>query len=255
MSVEGRLVLIAGATSASGLEAARALTAAGARVVAVGRDAGRLGELAEAVRDAAPGAAAQAAVAGSASEAVRDAAPGAAAGSLRTEVCDLTDESAVVELAARVRATEGTVDGVLHLVGGWRGGGGLAGQSEDDYRFLERSFTALRHVTRAFDDDLRASESARLAVVSSTAVTRPLAGGAGYAAVKAATEAWTRAVAQGFAKAARDAGEPLRAASVIFRVKSLDGLESALAQRFADLWMSDADDVNDTIVELTDPSL
>ena len=37
--------MIAGATSASGLAAARELTRAGARVVAVGRDPGKLGEL------------------------------------------------------------------------------------------------------------------------------------------------------------------------------------------------------------------
>lgn len=222
-SVEGKVVLIAGATSAAGLAATRALVAAGARVVAVGRDASKLEPLAAEGAD--------------------------------TEVCDLTDESAVGALADRVHETFGAVGGVLHLVGGWRGGGGLAGQSDADYRFLERSFTALRHVSRAFDDDLRESDAARLAVVSSTAVGRPLAGGANYAAVKAATEAWARAVAQGFAKSARDAGRPLAAASVVFRVKSLDGLEEALAQRFADLWRSDAAEVNDTIVELTDPSL
>lgn len=222
-SVSGRLVLIAGATSASGLAATRTLVAAGARVVAVGRHAAKLTPLA---------------------------AEGAA-----TEVCDLTDDDAVAALAARIHASRGQVDGVLHLVGGWRGGGGLARQTDADYRFLERSLTSLRHVTRAFDRDLTQSEAARLAVVSSTAVARPLAGGANYAAVKAATEAWTRAVAQGFAKGARDAGRPLAAASVVFRVKSLDGLEDALAQRFAGLWTTDAETVNDTIVELTDPTL
>ena len=220
--VAGRTVLIAGATSAAGLAAAQALVAAGARVIAVGRDAAKL----DALRDA-------------------------VGGEVRTETCDLADEAAVRSLAERV----GNLDGVLHLVGGWRGGGGLAGQTDEDFRVLERSLTALRHVSRAFDAGLRASTGARVAMVSSTAVARPLAGGANYAAVKAAGEAWMRAVAQGFAKGARDAGEPLRAASVIFRVKSLDGLESALAQRFADLWRSDADEVNDTIVELTDPSL
>lgn len=239
MSVADRLVVIAGATSASGRAAARELVAAGARVVAVGRDPGKLQELADSL-DAEAGAG------------VADLGE---AGSLRTEVCDLTDEAAVAALADRVHAAEGAVDGVLHLVGGWRGGGGLAGQSDEDYRFLERSFTALRHISRAFDADLRASAAARLAVVSSTAVARPLAGGANYAAVKAATEGWARAVAQGFAKAAKDAGAPLDAASVIFRVKSLDGLEEALAQRFSDLWMSDATEINDTVVELTDPSL
>jgi NADP-dependent 3-hydroxy acid dehydrogenase YdfG len=231
MSVADRLVLIAGATSPSGLAASRVLVSAGARVVAVGRDAAKLDELAEALR------------------------PAAGPGSLRTEVCDLTDEADVAELVARLHAADGPVDGILHLVGGWRGGGGLAGQTDEDYRFLERSLTALRHVSRAFDADLRASDAGRLAVVSSTSVARPLAGGANYAAVKAATEAWARAVAQGFAKDARDGGKPLAAASVVFRVTALSGLEDSLAQRFADLWASDAEAVNDTIVELTDPSL
>jgi len=216
----GRLVLIAGATSTSGLAAARALAGAGARAVAVGRDPEKLDRLAEAV-------------------------PG-----VRTEVCDLTDAAAVQSLAERVHETEGRIDGLFHLVGGWRGGGGLSGQTEDDYRFLEGSFTALRHVTRTFDDDLRASAAGRLAIVSSTAVTRPLAGGANYAAVKAASEAWTRAVAYGFAKAARDADEPLRAAAVIFRVKALDGLEDTVADAFVRLWDADAASINDTVITL-----
>jgi len=211
----GRTVLIAGASSASGLAAALALVGAGARVVAVGRDESALARV-------------------------------AAAGA-EIEVCDLTDERAVDDLAAKI----GAVDGILHLVGGWRGGGGLAGQSDADYRFLEQSLTALRHVTRAFDDGLRASTAARVAIVSSPAVARPLAGGANYAAVKAASEAWTRAVAQGFAKAARDAGTPLTAASVVFRVKSLDGLEDALARAFVDLWDEDAVELNDAILDLS----
>ncbi len=216
--VADRTVLLAGATSASGAAAAHVLVDAGAHVIAVGRDAARLAPL----RDA----------------------------GARPEVCDLAVESDVARLAARLHDDGVRVDGVLHLVGGWRGGGGLAGQSEDDYRFLEVGLTALRHVTRAFDADLQASNAARLAIVSSTAVARPLAGGANYAAVKAAEEAWTRAVAQGFAKAARDAEVPLRAAAVVFRVKVLAGLEERLAQAYAGLWSVDAADVNDTVVEL-----
>jgi len=234
MSVAGRLVVIAGATSASGIAAVRELTSAGARVIAVGRDAGKLDELFRDVVEL-PDA---------------DAVGSGALGSLRREACDLTDESAVARLAQRIHDADGPVDGVLHLVGGWRGGGGLAGQSDADFRFLEGSFTALRHVSRAFDADLRASDAGRFAVVSSTAVVRPLAGGANYAAVKAATEAWARAVAQGFAKDARDAGRELNAASVIFRVKALAGLEAELARRFAALWMTPASETNDTIIEL-----
>ncbi len=169
---------------------------------------------------------------------------------VRTEVCDLTDETAVAELAERVHRG-GRIDGILHLVGGWRGGGGLAGQSEDDYRFLEQSLTALRHVSRAFDADLRASDAGRLAIVSSVAVNRPLAGGANYATVKAASEAWTRAVAHGFAKAARDAGTTLTSAAVVFRVKELAGFEEKLASAYVGLWAQDAASVNDSVIDLT----
>jgi NADP-dependent 3-hydroxy acid dehydrogenase YdfG len=214
----GRTVLIAGATSASGLAATRALTSAGARVVATGRSSEKLVPLA-----------------------------GLGA---HVETVDLSDERAVVELSRRLRGEGLSIDGLLHLVGGWRGGGGLAGQTEEDYRALEASFSALRHLSRAFDDDLRTSPAGRLAIVSSTAVDRPVAGGANYAAVKAATEAWTRAVAQGYAKAAREAGEQLRAAAVIFRVKSLAGLEDRLATAYAELWDRDASELNDSIFEL-----
>jgi NADP-dependent 3-hydroxy acid dehydrogenase YdfG len=222
-SVSGRRVLIAGATSASGQAAARSLIAAGARVIAVGHDRVKLDALA---------------VLGA-----------------EVEACDLTDEGAVFALAQQIHARADRVDGVLHLVGGWRGGAGLAGQSEADFRFLERSLSAVRHVSRAFNADLQASASARTAIVSSTALARPLAGGANYAAVKAAAEAWMHACAQGFAKAARDAGEPLRAAAVIFRVTTLAGSESVLASAFADLWAQDPTNLNDQVIELRPPEV
>ncbi|MBN9225662.1 MAG: SDR family oxidoreductase [Microbacterium sp.] len=218
-------MLVAGAGSASGAAAARVLVAAGARAIAVGRDDQKLARLSESV-------------------------PADAAGTVRTAACDLTDEGAVDALAAALRGDGERIDGILHLVGGWRGGGGLPGQTDEDYRALESGLTALRHVTRAFWTDLVASPSARVAIVSSTAVERPLAGGANYAAVKAAEEAWARAMAQGFAKAARDDGQPLRAASVIFRVKALTGLEDALATGFTRLWDAAAPDVNDTVIPL-----
>lgn len=222
-TLTGRTILLSGGTSAVGAVVARTALDRGARVVVAGRDAGKL----EALSEELPG--------------------------VLTMACDLTDESAVHALGDELHAAAGPIDGVLHLVGGWRGGGGLAGQSDADFRFLEHSLTALRHVSRAFDADLRASAAGRAAIVSSTAVARPLAGGANYAAVKAASEAWARAVAQGFAKAARDAGQPLAAASVVFRVKALDGLEQSLADAFTGLWDADAADVNDTVVTLGVP--
>lgn len=216
--VRGRLVLLAGGTSVAGRSSARALLDAGARVVIVGSDADRLASVAAEI-------------------------PG-----VGIERCDLTDADAVASLRDRVHSTHGRIDGLFHLVGGWRGGGGLAGQSDDDFAFLSRSLTALRHVSRAFDDDLRTSDAGRLAIVSSTSVVRPLAGGANYAAVKAASETWVRAVGQGYAKDARDAGREPTAAAVIFRVKSLAGLEDALAASFLALWDDEAAVLNDVVI-------
>lgn len=214
--VSGRRVLLSGGTSKVGRIAARALADAGADVVVAGRSADKL-------------------------------APFAADG-LETVELDLTDESAVFGTAIRI----GAVDGILHLVGGWRGGGGIPGQSEEDWRALEPSLTSWRHVSRAFWDGLIASPAARVAVVSSTAVARPLAGGANYAATKAALETWTRALAHGFRKDARDAEREQTGAATIFRVKALDGLEDTLASAFVALWDHPADDVSDRIVDLTD---
>lgn len=208
-----RTVVLAGATSDAGLATAKALIAAGARVIATGRSADRLAPLTEA--------------------------------GAQTEVADATSLAEMSALAERL----GPVDAVIPLVGGWRGGGGLAGQSDEDFDALMPAFQAVRATSRAFDEQIKASEAGRFAIVSSTVVTRPLAGGANYASMKAASEAWARAVAQGYAKAARDAGVPLRAASVIFRVEG--GLQAdALARAVVALWDADAAELNDTVIEL-----
>ncbi|WP_350348584.1 SDR family NAD(P)-dependent oxidoreductase [Agromyces sp. G08B096] len=214
-SVAGRTVLIAGATSTSGRTVARALLEAGARVVAVGSDQGRI----ETLEQELPG--------------------------VLGEVADLTDGDDVLELAMRVHAGVGAVDGVVHLVGGWRGGGGIAGQTNEDYDVLARSFTALRYLSRAFFDDLVRSPAGRIAIVSSTTVERPTAGSANYTAVKAASESWMRSVADGFARA--DAP----AAAVTYRVRSLAGLEGDLAAAVVALWETDAADLNGSVTTLT----
>ncbi|OJX72936.1 SDR family NAD(P)-dependent oxidoreductase [Leifsonia sp. 71-9] len=214
LPLHGRLVLIAGATSTSGEAVARALATAGATVLAVGTREEALDALAAAV-------------------------PG-----VDTRVCDLADRDAVAELAMRIHLKFGAVDGLIHLVGGWRGGGGLTGQSDEDWDFLERAFRTLRNTTRVFYDDLVTSPAGRLAIVSSTAVDAPYAGGANYAAAKAAADAWTRAVAQGFRKEAPDA------AAVVFVVKTLAGLEERLGEEVVRLWQSPAADVNGTRIPL-----
>ncbi|MGG7308344.1 SDR family oxidoreductase [Curtobacterium sp. AB451] len=218
-SLDGRTVLVAGATSASGLAVSRALVAAGATVVAVGTRAAGL----EALRTAVPG--------------------------VTTHACDLSSRADVDALVARIHRDTGPVDGLVHLVGGWRGGGSIAGQTDADWDFFDRGFRTLRNTTRALVDDLVASPAGRLASVSSTAVDAPTAGAANYAAAKAAADAWVRAVAQGFRKDAPDT-----AAAAVFVVRSLDGLEDRLGDEVVRLWDVDAATVNGTRLPL-DPSL
>lgn len=163
------LVLIAGGSSAAGIAVARQLRHAGMRVLTVGSDAGRIRAAAELADGAVP------------------------------LVCDLADAPAVAALAAQVHADFGPLDGLIHLVGGWRGGADLAAQNDADWDFLHTSvLTTLRHTSRAFFDDLALSAVGRLVIVSSTTVTSPTAGNANYAAIKAGAETWVRAVAQGF---------------------------------------------------------
>ncbi len=166
-------VLVTGGSGPSGVATARALRDAGHRVFTVGSDAGRI-----------------------------EAAAAEAGGGVTALVCDLANLADVKALRESVAGMAGNVDGVIHLVGGWRGAKGITDQSDDDWDFLERNaVTTLRNVTRVFFDDLAASDIGRFAMVSSTAVSAPTAGGASYAAAKAAAEAWTLAVADGFRRA------------------------------------------------------
>lgn len=194
-ALEGLRVLVAGASSASGTAVCKALAGAGARVVAVGSSAGRLAEALENV-------------------------PGV---ELRT--CDLSRQGDVDALARDLQV-EGGVDGLIHLVGGWRGGGTLADQSDDDWDFLQQNIlTTLRNVSRSFISQLAVSPHGRLAIVSSTAVEAPTAGNAGYAAAKAAAEAWVQAIASHFSGT--------QAAAVVFVVKALvnDSMRAAAPER------------------------
>ncbi|WP_445154570.1 SDR family NAD(P)-dependent oxidoreductase [Arthrobacter sp. Hor0625] len=201
-------ILVAGGSSPSGIAVARALRGAGHAVFTVGSDAARI-----------------------------ESAAAAAGAGVVPLTCDLADPEAVRGLHADLLEGTGGVDGVIHLVGGWRGAKGIADQSDEDWDFLARNaVTTLRNVSRAFYDDLAASGTGRLAIVSSTAVANPTAAGATYAAAKAAAEAWTLAVAEGFRRAqSGHKEEPVEqhSAAVIFVVKALvdDAMRAASPER------------------------
>ncbi len=192
--LDGRAIVIAGASSASGRAVAERLTGDGATVIALGSDATRLETVTAHDRI----------------------------------VVDLRDPGATTETADGILARHGRVDGVVHLVGGWRGG-----RDDDDWNeLLAQNVTTLRNTTRAFREALLASGDGRFVMVSSTALDAPTWSGANYVATKAAAEMWMRSLARGWTKTGTAAG-------TVFAVASLgddDTPFSVLADHVAALW-------------------
>ncbi len=109
---------------------------------------------------------------------------------------DLLDEEAVREWTAGLRERFGAVDGVVHLVGGWRGGTPLAEAPLEDWALLhDLLIRTVQHTSRAFRDDLAGSPHGRFVLVSALQAQRPSGTNAAYGAAKAAAEAWTLALA------------------------------------------------------------
>ena len=174
--LDGRVIVIAGAAGGLGPVVCERLARAGASLACTDVAADRLGELE-----------AQLAI-----------------GEERFdgEVVDLLDGGAAREWAARVAERFGHVDGLLHLVGGWRGGEPLPAFDLADYEWLHDLLVrTVIHSTRAFHDLLAASAHGRFVLVSSSQAQRPDGTNAAYAAAKAAAESWTLALADSFASA------------------------------------------------------
>src|SRR3954471_414037 len=114
-------------------------------------------------------------------------------------VVDLLDEHATRAWCAALAERFGRVDGLVHLVGGWRGGEPLHEAPLADWELLHDLLVrTVQHTTRAFHDQLAASAHGRFVLVSAKQAQVPSNTNAAYAAAKAAAEAWTLAFADGF---------------------------------------------------------
>ena len=221
--VEGAVIAVAGAGGPTGRAVVARLAAGGARVFGADANPERLWESVEAV-------------------------PG-----VRGAVVDLLDPDATRAWAADVEREHGRVDGLVHLVGGWRGGKTFGDVSLEDWAFLHDLLVrTVQHTTIAFHDALARGPRGRFVLVSAAAAGRPTAGNAGYAAAKAAAETWTLALADAFADT--------DAAAVILVVKALvhDAMREArphatfagftdvadLAEEIERLWSAPATDLN-----------
>jgi NAD(P)-dependent dehydrogenase (short-subunit alcohol dehydrogenase family) len=112
---------------------------------------------------------------------------------------DLLDESAANEWAAETEKRFGRVDGLLHLVGGYRGGDPIHSFDLGDYEFLHGLLVhTLQLASRAFYPALTKSGHGRFVLVSAAAAQNPEDTNAAYASAKAAAEAWTLALADSF---------------------------------------------------------
>lgn len=232
-AVSGRTVVVTGATGAAGAATVRHLRSAGANVVATGRSPERLRAFVRS-QDAA-------------------ALENETATALYGDAVDLTDEAATRAWAGMVRERSGPVDGVIHLVGGWRGGASFLDNTMEDAAWLhEQIVVTTQHVTLALYDDLVAAPAGRFAIVSARIASEPTAGNAAYAAAKAAAEAWTQALADAFATSIAHPG-PLRAAATIFVVDMLvdDDMRAASPGR-AFKGATDVDDLATAAVGLWD---
>jgi NADP-dependent 3-hydroxy acid dehydrogenase YdfG len=225
----GLVVVVAGAGGAAGPPLVERLAAAGATVVAAGSNRDRIEGVVADINSRMP------------------------SGRVHADVVDMLDEQATRGWATRVASEHGRVDGLVHLVGGWRGGAGIVDSDLADWNWLhDRLIRTFQHTSRAFHDAIKASPRGRLVLISTVQTRAPSATNASYAAAKAAAETWTLAVADSF--------RGTEAAAVILQITTLltPAMRAArpdatfagytpvgeLADTIHDLWLTPAAELN-----------
>lgn len=158
-----RVVVISGATGATGKAAARGFASRGARLVLIGTDQSKLDELTHDLN--------------------------LPAARLLTLTVDLRNAPAVRSAAEAVTAQFGRVDGLIHLVGGWVGGKTIAETRASDFESMlsQHAWTTF-HLFQAFGPRLAANQWGRVIVVSAPTALNPHGKASAYTAAKAAQE-------------------------------------------------------------------
>ncbi|MFD0167994.1 SDR family NAD(P)-dependent oxidoreductase [Streptomyces decoyicus] len=240
--LEGAVIAVAGAAGPAGRATLLRLAEAGAVVVGSDSNPERLAEAVDAARYAHGGA------------------------TVIGDTVDLLDLDQTREWAARTEKEFGRIDGLVHLVGGWRGSSTFAETDLADWDTLHKLLIrTVQHTSLAFHEALERSGNGRFLLISAAGAGKPTGGNAAYAASKAAAEAWTLAMADGFRKSGGEQGP--RAAAAILIVKALvnDQMRAErpnakfagftdvteLAEAIAGVWSRPAQEVNGQRLWLT----
>jgi NAD(P)-dependent dehydrogenase (short-subunit alcohol dehydrogenase family) len=173
-SLEGRVIAVAGAAGGLGPTVCRTLADEGATIAATDIDQRKLDDLATEL--------------------------GIPEDRWDGRSADLLSADGATAWADALTERFGKVDGLVHLVGGWKGGEPLATASLDDYEWLHDLLVrTVQHASRAFHDAI-SHEGGRFVLVSSSQAQKPEGTNAAYGAAKAAAEAWTLALADSLAE-------------------------------------------------------
>ncbi|MFF5477872.1 SDR family NAD(P)-dependent oxidoreductase [Streptomyces sp. NPDC012935] len=227
-ALSGAVIAVAGAGGPAGQAALLRLAEAGATVIGSDNDPERLAEAVDAASYAHGGA------------------------TVVGDTVDLLDREATREWADRIEKDFGRVDGLVHLVGGWRGSETFIKTSLDDWDFLELLLIrTVQHTSLAFFEGLQRSAMGRYVLISAAGASKPTAGNASYAAAKAAAEAWTLALADAFRKAGGPEGPTSAAAILVVKALVHDAMRADRPNaKFAGF--TDVKDLADAVVGVWD---
>ncbi|MFD5030652.1 SDR family NAD(P)-dependent oxidoreductase [Streptomyces sp. NPDC058220] len=241
-ALDGAVVAVAGAAGPAGRATLLRLAEAGATVVAADADVARLAQAVDAARYAHGGA------------------------TVTGDTVDLLDPAATRAWADKTEKEFGRIDGLVHLVGGWRGSAGFAETDLADWDLLEKLLIrTVQHTSLAFHDGLLRSDRGRFVLVSAAGAAKPTAGNAAYSAAKAAAEAWTLALGDAFRKAGGEEGPGAAAAILVIKALVHDAMRAErpnakfagftdvtdLAEAIAGVWERPAREVNGKRLWLT----
>ncbi|MFI6547789.1 SDR family NAD(P)-dependent oxidoreductase [Streptomyces prunicolor] len=242
-ALNGAVIAVAGAGGPAGRAVLLRLAEAGATVVGADAHPERLAEAVDAARYAHGGA------------------------TVVGDTVDLLDPQATRDWAEHIEKDFGRVDGLVHLVGGWRGSASFTDTDLADWDLLEKLLIrTVQHTSLAFYDGLERSDRGRYLLISAAGASKPTAGNAAYSASKAAAEAWTLAMADGYRKAGGEDGPTSAAAVMVVKALVHDAMRAErpnakfagftdvkdLAEAIAGVWDKPASEVNGNRLWLTE---